>query len=109
MGNETVYDGLRRPYQSRSVIALAAARYTGGQYNYRDPQPNPELTEMSGGNDGVITMSHSLFGAGELRNLQIGTHQFATHHTDTDGIDLVANNDYIRSTAYNGTIRLVAQ
>ncbi|MEZ6049211.1 MAG: RHS repeat-associated core domain-containing protein [Planctomycetaceae bacterium] len=98
---EFAFDGLGRMYQSRQVLALESTKYDGsGVYQYRAPVPDPDLSSMTGGDDKVLSMSHTVYDD----FLAIGTHTLTNIHSDvtagTAGIDLSNNDDYIRSTQY---------
>ena len=96
-GSETAYDGTGRVYQSRDVLDLEPSTYSSGAYVYCDPQPHPTMSSMSGGDDGVLTLSHRVFDAS---GNEIEQHVFAMNHDDTTGIDLSNNDDYVRSSKY---------
>ncbi|MEM8672095.1 MAG: hypothetical protein AAGG48_31555, partial [Planctomycetota bacterium] len=102
MGSESAYDGAGRQYQSRSVTTLESTKYTSGEFNYRAPTPDPGYgvgseSSLTGGDDSVITLSHSVFNdSGQVTE----SHSLEAHHDDTDGIDLSADDDYVRSSQY---------
>lgn len=103
MASETAYDGAGRRYQSRTVITLESTKYTSGEFNYRSPTPDPGYgvgseSSLTGGDDSVLTLSHSVFNdAGQV----IESHSLEAHHDDTNGIDLSADDDYVRSSHYS--------
>jgi RHS repeat-associated protein len=98
--SETAYDGVGRPYQRRTVLALASTKYSSGTYQYRAPQPKPTLSSMTGGDDKVLSLSHTEYSG----NLMTGSHSFEANHDDgtsaSAGIDLSNNDDYVRQTVY---------
>ncbi|WP_146602845.1 hypothetical protein [Novipirellula aureliae] len=96
--SETAYDGAGRVYQQRRVLELETTKYSSGSFNYRAPSPHPTRASLSGGDDKVITLSHSVFDAS---GNTIEQHQYDALHDDTDGIDLSSNDDYVRSTSYS--------
>jgi len=98
---EYAYDGAGRLYQVRTVTDLDSGLYSSGKYVYQLPTPNPSLGSMTGGDDMVVTLSHSVFdaeGNGTER------HEFEATHDDlaggSVGIDLSNNDDYVRRTFY---------
>ena len=99
--SETAYDGVGRNYQTRTTLVLASTKYSSGKYQYRAPAPKPSLASMSGGDDLVIEMSHSVYGGEQM----IESHSFEDNHDDaisaTRGIDLTNNDDYVRRSIYN--------
>jgi len=99
-GSETAYDGVGRAYQQREVLDLAATKYSSGEYQYRAPKPHPTRTSMTGGDDKVMSLSHSEYSG----DLMIGSHSYEANHNDSTGasagIDLSSNDDYVRQTAY---------
>ncbi|MEM8667442.1 MAG: RHS repeat-associated core domain-containing protein [Planctomycetota bacterium] len=102
MASESAYDGAGRQYQSRSVTTLESTKYTSGEFNYRAPTPDPGYgvgseSSLTGGDDSVITLSHSVFSdTGQVTE----SHSLEAHHDDTNGIDLSADDDYVRSSRY---------
>jgi RHS repeat-associated protein len=96
---EYAYDGAGRQYQNRTVTDVAATCYSGGKFQYRAPAPHPALASMSTtGDDGLIEFSHSVFDdCGDV----IEEHTFELNHTDTDGIDIDANDSYVRHTMFS--------
>ncbi len=100
-GTEKAYDGAGRSYQSRTVLDLESTKYTSGAFNYRDPQPNPDMATMTGGDDKLIELSHTaLSDSGHPTE----EHTFYMTHDDTGasiGIDLSNDDDYIRSSVYS--------
>src|SRR5690606_545085 len=103
MAKEPAYDGAGRHYQARAVLILESTKYTSGAFNYRSPTPSASYGvgnegQMSGGDDGVVSLSHSVLDAS---GLTIESHLLDAHHDDTDGIDLSADDDYVRSSTYS--------
>ncbi len=93
--SETAYDGVGRAYQRRTVLELEATKYSSGAFAYRSPTPHPTRSSMTGGDDKVLTLAHYVFDSAGNATEQ---HSFEALHDDTDGIDLTANDDYIRGT-----------
>ena len=85
---EYAYDSLGRQYQSRTVTALSATKFTGSAYNYVAPTPDPDLAAMTGGNAGVVTLSHNLFDDAEGGGRGIGSYSLESDASDTDGLNL---------------------
>jgi RHS repeat-associated protein len=108
-GSETAYDGAGRSYQSRTVLDLESTKYSSGAFVYRDPQPQPTMSSMTGGDDSVLGLVHSVFDASGNVAEQ---HSFDMNHDDgTAGIDLTNNDDYVRSSEfmwYDGADRVSA-
>jgi RHS repeat-associated protein len=101
-GTEAAYDGAGRQYESRTVIALQSTPYSSGAYQYCAPTPNPTLSSMSGGDAGVLELSHhDLDANGNV----LETDTFEDNHDDvtgsTPGINLTSNNDYVRRTVFS--------
>lgn len=98
---ETAYDGAGREFQTRTVLLLASTKYSSGKFNYRAPAPLPTLSSMSGGDDNVIAMTHSVLDAAGNRTQQ---HEFEANHDEVvatgRGIDLTNNDDYVRSSEF---------
>jgi RHS repeat-associated protein len=101
-GTETAYDGTGRIYQTRTVLALQSTPYLSGAYQYCAPLPNPSLSAMSGGDNGVVTMSHAVY---DTNGNVIETDSFEDNHDDlvstSAGINLTNNNDYVRRTVFS--------
>ena len=102
-GSETAYDALGRAYQTRKVLELESTKYSSGTFQYRDPQPNPGFSSsntsaMTGGDDKVINLSHSVY---DDEGNVTESHSFVMYHSDMDGIDLSATDDYIRTSSYS--------
>lgn len=99
-GTEFAYDGVGRQFQSREVIRVEETSYSTGAYNYRAPVPHPIISSMSGGDDYVITLNHTVYEGSNA----IGWHHFEDNHDDQvsaeRGIDLTNNDDYIRRSNY---------
>jgi RHS repeat-associated protein len=109
---EIAYDGAGRAYQTRTVLALQSTPYVSGVFQYCAPVPNPTLSSMSGGDNGVLAMSHQVF---DSSGNVIETDTFEDNHDDVTGsnpgINLTNNNDYVRQTVfnwYNSLNRLIA-
>jgi len=101
-GTERAYDGAGRSYQIRTVIALQSTPYSSGAYQYCAPTPIPTLSSMSGGDAGVLELTHEVFDAdGNV----LETDTFEDNHDDVTGsgpgINLTNNNDYVRRTVLN--------
>ena len=101
-GTEVAYDGAGRTYQTRTVLALQSTSYSSGAYQYCVPTPIPTLSSMSGGDGGVLWLTHQTLDAnGNV--LQSDT--LEDNHDDitgsTPGINLTNNNDYVRRTVFN--------
>ena len=96
---EVVFDGAGRQYQAREVLELESTKYSSGTFQYRAPTPHPTRTSMTGGDDKVVTLSHSVFdSAGNVTE----QHAYEMNHDDgTAGIDLSNNDDYVRRTVYS--------
>ncbi|MEZ6049199.1 MAG: RHS repeat-associated core domain-containing protein [Planctomycetaceae bacterium] len=97
---ELAYDGAGRMYQMRDVQSIETTKYASGVYQYRDPQPNPSLSSMSGGDDVVLGLQHYAFDGTLLTEV----HDFQSTHLDVDsgtnGIDLTNHDDYIRTSTF---------
>jgi len=96
-GREMAYDGAGRQYESRLVTDLETTKYTSGAFNYRDPLPKPDIANLSGGNDGVIELSHTAFDAA---GNELESHHFELDHDDTNGLSLTSN-DYVRRSVFS--------
>ncbi|QDU44544.1 tRNA3(Ser)-specific nuclease WapA precursor [Symmachiella dynata] len=100
-GLETAYDGAGRSYQTRTVLSLATTKYVSGAFQYRLPSPHPALSSMSGGDDGVLVLNHTVFGPAGTTE----AHSFGDNHDDaasaSRGIDLTNNDDYVRQSIYS--------
>ena len=103
VATEMAYDGGGRQYQSRRVLTLESTKYSSGEFNYRAPTPDPGYgvgneSALSGGDDSVVTLTHSLLDdAGNVTE----SHTLEAHHDDTNGVDLSADDDYVRSSSYS--------
>ena len=96
---EMAYDGAGRQYMTRTVLELESTKYSSGAFQYRDPLPKPGLSNMSGGDDKVIEMTHWKYeAAGNVTD----RHHFEMNHDDTSspGIDLTEDDDYVRSSVF---------
>ena len=83
---EYAYDGAGRRYQSRTVKQLSSTTpYSSGAFLYVAPTPNPSFSAMSGGDGGVIEMSHTGFDAAGNATEE---HTVEVNHYDTDGFSL---------------------
>ena len=95
---EFAYDGARRLYQSRVVTELQATKYSSGEFQYVDPQPevDPDPATWSAGTfKKALQIAQSVYdGAGSLTSV----HALDAHH-DASGIDLTANN-FVYETTY---------
>jgi RHS repeat-associated protein len=100
-GTETAYDGAGRRYETRTVIALQAS-YSSGAYQYCAPTPIPTLSSMSGGDAGILKMTHQTF---DTNGNVLEADSFEDNHDDvtgsTPGINLTSTNDYVRRTVFN--------
>lgn len=101
-GTERAYDGAGRLYERRTVIALQSTSYSSGAYQYCAPTPNPTLSSMSGGSNGVLALSHNTLDA---NGNVLEADRFEDNHDDivgtSPGINLTANNNYVRRTVFN--------
>ncbi len=112
-GAEAAYDGAGRRYESRIVTALKSTPYSSGTYQYCAPTPNPTIGSLSGGDGGVLQMTHQTLDA---NGNVLETDTFEDNHDDvissTPGINLTSNNDYVRRTVfrwYDAGSRLTAK
>jgi RHS repeat-associated protein len=100
-GRETAYDGAGRQYESRTVTALQSTPYSSGAYQYCAPQPIPTLNSISGGDAGVLELTHQALDA---NGNVLETDKFEDNHDDvigsTPGINLTNTNDYVRHTVF---------
>jgi len=97
--NEYGYDAAGRLYQSRTVLQLESTKYSSGAFQYRAPTPHPTRTSMTGGDDLIVTLNHSVLDAAGNVTEQ---HSYEMNHDDgTAGIDLSNNDDYVRRTVYS--------
>lgn len=115
---EVAYDGLGRPYQTRTVLKLrgddSGRFYSNGEFQYRSPRPSPLFSSnstgsMTGGDDKVMVMNHTVY---NVEGNAIETHSFTTIDTDTDGLNLSNNDDCVRQSTYSwydGAGRLTAE
>jgi hypothetical protein len=110
---ECAYDGAGRKYQNRTVLELESTKFTSGKFNYRDPLPDPhwkagtsgldtssvQSGHMSGGDDKVVEFTHAVLdGAANV----VQEHTFEVNHDEAaSGVDLTANDDYIRRSVYS--------
>jgi len=99
ISEETAYDAAGRQYQSRTVLQLESTKFSSGVFQYRSPTPHPTRTSMTGGDDLVVTLNHSVLDAAGNVTEQ---HAYEMNHDDgTAGIDLSNNDDYVRRTVYS--------
>ncbi len=103
LARELAYDGLGRNYEIRTVTSLEPTKYSSGAFNYRSPKPSTRYgtgneTALTGGDDAVVTLRHVLLSD---ESLPEESHFLEARHTDTNGIDLSADDDYIRSSTYS--------
>ena len=101
-GTETAYDGAGTAVSDTTCECAASVFLLFRRYQYCAPTPTPTLGSMSGGDGGVLHISHEALDAtGNV--LEIDT--FEDNHDDltgsTPGINLTSNNDYVRRTAFN--------
>jgi RHS repeat-associated protein len=100
-GTETAYDGAGRQYETRTVVTLQATSYSAGAYQYCAPVPNPTLSSMSGGSNGVLQLSHRTVDA---NGNVLETDKFEDNHDDvfgsSPGINVTTNNNYVRRTVF---------
>jgi RHS repeat-associated protein len=101
-GTEAAYDGAGRQYESRSVIALQSTPYSSGAYQYCAPIPNPTLSSMSGGSNGVLELTHQTLDA---NGNVLETDTFEDNHDDvigsSPGVNLTTNSNYVRRTIFD--------
>jgi RHS repeat-associated protein len=101
-GTEGGYDGAGRLYETRTVIALPSAPYSSGAYQYCVPTPNPTLSSMSGGSNGVLELAHQTLDA---NGNVLETDTFDDNHDDvissSPGINLTTNTNYVRRTVFS--------
>jgi RHS repeat-associated protein len=101
-GTEIAYDGAGRAYQSRTVTALQSTPYASGTYQYCAPTPNPTLSSMTGGDAGVLELTHQTLDA---NGNVLETDAFEDNHDDvtgsTPGLNFTSNNDYVRRTVFS--------
>jgi RHS repeat-associated protein len=101
-GTEMAYDGAGRKYEDRTVTALQSTPYSSGAYQYCAPAPNSTLSSMTGGDAGVLVLSHQSL---DVNGNVLETDTFEDNHDDitgsTPGINLTNNNDYVRRTVFN--------
>jgi hypothetical protein len=93
---EVAYNALGQIYQQRKLLSLSSTKFSNGKFQYRNPQPQSDISEMSDGGDGILTINHS-----DLDNLGqvLGQHIFDLTAGQTSGISLSSNN-YVRQTSY---------
>ena len=98
---ESAYDGAGRRYQERIVKnAPATNAYESGAFDFTAPKPVPGMdaqshaTLMTGGNEGMVAMSHMAYNAsGNVER----SFQFEVNHTETDGLS-AGDEDHVRRT-----------
>jgi len=98
LGTETAYDALGRAYQTRSVKALAATKYSSGNYQYIAPVPKSVLSSMTGGAAGVLAINHAEYY--DTTGNEIKRFTLDLNAGDTTGINLSTNN-YVRRSLYS--------
>ncbi|MDR2439632.1 MAG: hypothetical protein LBE12_09735 [Planctomycetaceae bacterium] len=91
---ENVYDSLGRLYQKRQVVSLAATKYNSGNFQYVLPKPQNSLSNMSGGGEGVLTISHKEF---DSFGRDVAQYFLDLVSGQTDGIDFMSNNFVCRT------------
>jgi RHS repeat-associated protein len=84
---EFAHDGAGRQYQVRTVKAISSTLYSDGRFNYVAPVPHPSFASMSGGDGGVIELSHTGF---DKAGNEIEEHSVESNHDDTNGFSLTA-------------------
>lgn len=94
---ETAFDGAGRQYQMRTVLDVADTPYDGGKFQYRAPAPAPDVSEMTGGHDGLIEFSHTVYNDS---GSPIAEHAFELNHDDPNGVDMATPN-YVRRSVYS--------
>jgi len=106
-GTEHAFDGAGREFQVRTVTALAGDDgdqddedyYNDGAYQYRAPQPAPDLSNLSGGDDKVVQIAHTVYD--DVGNVTGSIILEANHDDDTDGLDATAHDDYVQTAVYS--------
>ena len=96
---EYAYDGAGRQYQQRIVKDVSSSSpYSSGAFTYNAPLPKPDFTGMSGGNGGVIDLTHIEYDGGQV----IASHQIELNHDDTNGFSMSSGDATggIRMTAF---------
>jgi YD repeat-containing protein len=97
---EHAYDGAGRQYQQRTVATVASTPYSDVAFQYAAPAPKRDFASMTGGNGGVITLSHTEF---DSDGHAIAQHAVELNHDDTDGISLTSGvpTGGVRTTTHN--------
>ncbi len=100
---EHAYDGAGRNYQTRIVAdEIASTPYSSGSFVYRNPKPDPNVRDMDaltsgGGDDDILEIEHEeLDDSGNV----LEEHVFEANHDDGDGLDVTADDDYVRSSEF---------
>ena len=96
-GEEYAYDGAGRQIEARVVAELAATKYVGAAFQYRNPQPGA----ATGGDDGVLNITRIEF---NKVGVPIKSINMVMNHDDTTnvGIRLDSNpKDFIQTFTYN--------
>ena len=97
---EYAYDGAGRQYQVRTVTDVEATEYlSGGAFNYRKPVPEPDLDDLTDGDDKLVEFTHSVFDDGGNVTEQ---HTFEMNHNDTSsvGLTFTGTADYVRRSVF---------
>src|SRR6202034_1647698 len=82
--------------------ALQSTPYSSGAYQYCAPTPNPTLSSMSGGSNGVLELTHQTL---DPNGNVLETDTFEDNHDDvissSPGVNLTTNSNYVRRTVFN--------
>ena len=80
---EMAYDGAGRQYQTRIVkdVSSTDPYDANGLFKYNAPDPDPDFSELDGGDEGVIELDHS--DLDEVGNA-LAIHHVEVNHNDTD-------------------------
>lgn len=98
IAKEYAHDSLNRQYQKRTLTTLPSTKYSSGDYQYQSATPKPLLSEMTGGDDRIITMSHVEF---NTKGQATQSYNLEQNHSSVDGIDLSNNDDYISTYTHH--------
>ena len=105
--SELAYDGAGRLFQQRIVSNIKnsnAQPYdaTSGQFLYNAPTPHPTFQSASGGNEGVIALTHSQYGNSADSMNMIARYDVELNNNDSNGIQLAGGNvtGGIRNTTF---------